>query len=191
MKESIHTKQRRYARLTDRLPAMLLALAVGVGLWPLARMWYTAVRQAQLTPYLTEVATVAAEELAVSARQQAAYSVLSAARALDRQGGVSGYVVITEAQGYKSVIRVQCTFSPDGERLAGIRVLSQNETEYLGERVATEGFTSLFAGRRPPMKLWGSAAQGSPIDGLSGSTVSAQAVVGAVNNAHAFLQEYL
>ena len=191
MRDFIYTKQRRYARLRGRLPAMLLALAVGVGLWPLAGMWYTSARQGELTLQPTQVATVNAQELTVSAEQQAAYRVLSAARALDRQGNTSGYVVITAVQGYKSVIRVQSTFSADGGRLAGIRVLSQNETEYLGERVATEGFTSLFAGRQPPMKLWGSATQGSPIDGLSGSTISAQAVVQAVNNAYGFLQAYL
>ena len=177
--------------MTLRLPAMLLALAVGVGLWPLAGLWYTSLRQAELTAQPTQVATVDAEELTVSAEQQAAYHVLSAARALDRQGKTSGYVVITAVQGYRSVIRVQSTFSADAQRLAGIRVLSQNETEYLGERVATEGFTSRFAGRKAPLKLWGSAAQGSPVDGLSGSTISARAVVQAVNDAHRFLQAYL
>ena len=91
-------------------------------------------------------------------------------------------------RGYKSDIRVQSTFAADGETLAGIRVLSQDETEYLGSRVETAEFTSLFMGRRAPLKLRGSVTPGSPIDGLSGATISSQAVIEAVNNAYAYLQ---
>lgn len=67
-------------------------------------------------------------------------------------------------------------------------MLSQHETEYLGARIATEGFAADFAGRKMPLKLADSARLGSPVDGLSGSTISAQAVVDGVNDAREFLQ---
>lgn len=183
--------QHKYPRRPTRLLAAGVMAAVSVGLWPLSGIWYTAARQPYLTAESTTVPLSGAQELPAGEAQMAAYGVLSAARALDSAGKLSGYVIISAQTGYKSVIRVQSTFSADGSRLAGVRVLSQNETEYLGDRVATEGFTAPFAGRLPPMKLWGSAAVGSPIDGLSGSTISSQAVVTAVNKAYGFLQEYL
>ena len=177
-------------RISRAWSVCLLAI-MGIGLWPLSGLWYTAVRAPYLIPDAVAVQTAGAQALAVDKGQLARYGVVSAAEALDADGHISGYVLISEQQGYKSVIRVQSTFTPDGAHLAGVRVLSQNETEYLGDRIAAEGFTMPFAGRTLPVKLWGSAALGSPVDGLSGSTISVSAVVTAVNNAHAFLRAYL
>ncbi len=178
-----------------RTPVPWLALvgmtAVSLSLWMLSGAWYTTARAAYLTPSDTAVPMAGARPLEERPDLQAAYGVLSAAAALDGNGTVTGYVLITAKTGYKSTIRVQSTFTADGKRLAAIRVLSQNETEYLGTRVASESFTAGFAGRRLPVKLWPSAALASPVDGLSGSTVSAQAVVTAVNNAHQYLKAYL
>lgn len=175
----------------SRAWSVCLAVAVGIALWPLSGLWYTAARAPYLTADAVAVQTAGAQALPVEQGRLAEYGVVSAAAVSDASGRTSGYVLISEQQGYKSVIRVQSTFAADGARLAGVRVLSQNETEYLGDRVAEEGFTMPFAGRALPIKLWGSAALGSPVDGLSGSTISASAVVSAVNNAHAFLQAYL
>lgn len=183
--------QRRYARLTERLPLALLALAVAVGLWPLAGYWYTAARQEQFSSVPITVAAAEWQELTVSQGERDAYGLLSAARAVDENGQVSGFTVVTVCTGYKSPIRVQSTFSADGRRLAEMRVLSQNETEYLGERVATEVFAALFKGRKLPLKLSQSAVYGSPVDGIAGATVSSKAVVDAVNNAYGFLTAHL
>lgn len=175
----------------SRVGAAAVMLAVSVGLWTLAGIWYTAARRPYLTAQETAVSLSGAEDMNADPPLMAEYGVLSAARALDSRGDTTGYLVVSVKNGYKSPIRVQSTFSADGSRLAAIRILSHNETEYLGDRIATEGFTAPFSGRLLPVKLWQSAAVGSPVDGLSGSTVSAQAVVGAVNNAHAFLLAYL
>ena len=191
MKKHTDETPRRYARLTRCLPFAVAALVLGVGLWPLAGMWYAAARQEELGSVSVTVDTANLEQLTVTEELRETYGLLFAARALDGSGQVSGYVVVTTATGYKSEIRVESTFSTDGGRLAGIRVLSQNETEYLGERVATEAFTVQFKGRKLPVKLAKSAAEGSPIDGLSGATVSSGAVVDAVNSAGDFLTAYL
>ncbi len=182
-------KQDRRYRGASRLLAFFLMLAVSVGAVFASATWYTVARAEALTA--TEDVTVplsVARVIPVTAEEKVTYHVDSAAQAEDAAGQVTGYLIITTVRGYKSDIRVQSTFAADGETLAGIRVLSQDETEYLGTRIESVDFTSLFAGRRAPMKLWGSATPGSPIDAISGSTVSSQAVIDAVNNAYAFLK---
>ncbi len=185
-------KQDLRYRGSRRLLAFLLMLAVSVGTVFAAEEWYNAARADYLTP--AEGVTVplsVARAIPLTAQEKQAYRVETAAQAEDVAGQVTGYLIITTVRGYKSDIRVQSTFAADGETLAGIRVLSQNETEYLGTRVESVDFTSLFAGRLAPMKLWGTATKGSPIDAISGSTVSSQAVVDAVNHAYAFLRNRL
>lgn len=174
-----------------RLMSAALMLAVSVLLWMVAGVWYTAARRPYLVAADTTVSLEGARQLEADEGLLAEYGVLSAAETLDSNGAPGGYVVIVARTGYKSVIRAQVTFSADASRVAAVRILSHNETEYLGDRIASDSFTGGFAGRLLPVKLWQSAALGSPVDGLSGSTVSAQAVVEAVNNAHAFLQRYL
>lgn len=185
-------KQDLRYRGSRRLLAFLLMLAVSVGVVFAAAVWYNTARADYLTP--AEGVTVplsVARDIVLTVQEKEAYRVESAAQAADAAGQVTGYVIVTTARGYKSDIRVQSTFAADGETLAGIRVLSQDETEYLGTRVESVDFTSLFAGRLAPMKLWGTATVGSPIDAISGSTVSSQAVVDAVNHAYAFLRNRL
>lgn len=176
---------------SSRWLSALLMTAASVGLVLLSGMWYTAARQPYLSTHPTAVAVTGAAPLEVAEDDMAAYGVLSAARSLDGAGNPNGYVIVSARTGYKSVIRVQSTFSADGTTLASVQVVSQDETEYLGSRITGESFTAPFSGRLLPMKLWTTAAPGSPVDGLSGSTISAQAVVDAVNNAHRFLQAYL
>ncbi len=177
-------------KAAPRWLAGLTMLAVSLALWLATPVAYGALRRDFLTAADTAVVMTDARELAAAEEQMTRYGILSAAAALDGET-VSGYVVMVATQGYKSVIRLQTTFEADGQRLAAVRVVSQDETEYLGDRIASPSFTEGFVGRRMPVKLWGSAALGSPVDGLSGSTVSAEAVVKGVNAAHAFLQDYM
>ncbi len=181
--------ERRY-RARPRAWATALMSVVAAGTVLLAYEWYTVARQTYLVPQDgVTVAAASTEELAVSAPLKERYRVSAAAVAYDAAGELRGYVVKSTVRGYKSDIVVETTFAADGETVATMRVLDQEETEYLGERVQTEAFSAVFAGRRAPMKLWGSATLGSPIDALSGATVSSQAVVSAVNNAYACLTE--
>lgn len=182
-------KQDLRYRGSRRLLAFLLMLAVSVGMVFAAAVWYNTARADYLIPAEGVVVPLSvARVIPLTAQEKQAYRVETAVQAEDAVGQVTGYLVITTVRGYKSDIRVQSTFAADGETLAGIRVLSQDETEYLGTRIESVDFTALFAGRLAPMKLWGSATLGSPIDTISGSTVSSQAVVDAVNNAYSYLQ---
>lgn len=176
-------------RGSRRLAATLVMLAVSVGAVALSGFWYANARAAYLSPEgVAAVPSDRAEAVVVGEQDKTDYGVESAAQFLGADGSPLGYVIVSAVHGYKSVIRVESTFAADGQTLVGIRVLSQDETEYLGTRIRSEEFTALFEGRRLPMKLWSAATKGSPIDALSGSTVSSQAVVDAVNNAYAYLQ---
>ena len=179
---------RRY-RSPARWGALGMMLVLSLGALAAALAGYETIRAPYAQSVETAVPLAGAEEMPVSLDEAQRYHVLSAARGLDAAGRVSGYVVVTARQGYKSEIKVQSTFTADGDTLAGIKVLSQQETEYLGARIVTEGFAAGFAGRKLPLKLAESAALGSPVDGLSGSTISAQAVVDAVNDARSFIRE--
>lgn len=182
-------KQDLRYRGSKRIVAFVVMLVISVALVPLASVCYNAVRAQALTP--AEGVTVpssATREMAVTAQEKDVYRVESAATAEDADGQTTGYIVITTVRGYKSDIQVQTTFAADGKTIAEMRVLKQDETEYLGNRIETPGFSALFAGRIAPMKLWGTATLGSPIDALTGATISSQAVVDAVNLAHEFLQ---
>ena len=182
------TQPQRY-RSPSRWGSLGLMLVLSLGALAAALAGYEAIRAPYAQSVETAVPLAGAEEMPVSLDEAQRYHVLSAARGLDAAGRVSGYVVVTARQGYKSEIKVQSTFTADGDTLAGIKVLSQQETEYLGARIVTEGFAAGFAGRKLPLKLAESAALGSPVDGLSGSTISAQAVVDAVNDARSFIRE--
>ena len=172
---------RRYGG-SKRLLSLFLMSVLSVAL-VLASGWiYGRVRASYLTPTQDVSMSVAGvRALSLTEQEKLGFHVDSAAYVLDAQGRQVGFMVVTTTRGYKSDIRVQSAFTADSETLVGIRVLEQDETEYLGTRIQTEEFVSLFAGRRAPMKLWGTATLGSPIDALSGSTVSSQAVVDAVN----------
>lgn len=171
-----------------RIIAFVLMLLVSVAVVFAVGYGYRLANDSYLKSYAVSVPTENVKEMTVSEQEKTDYAVESAGQALDADGNVAGYVVVTVQHGYKSDIRVQTIFAADGKTIAVMRVLDQDETEYLGQLVQTEGFSALFAGRRAPMKLWGTAAKGSPIDALSGATISSQAVVTAVNNAYAFVQ---
>ncbi len=176
--------RRRY-RTARRWPTVLLMAAVSVGVVLLAGWAYPALRAEYLTPPTETAVTVdGATPIPVTPATLTSFGAQAVFRTPE------GYVAVeTTVRGYKSDIRVRSVFSPDGQTLVSLRVLAQNETEYLGERVQTAAFAAQFAGRRGPFKLWQAATVGSPIDALSGATVSSQAVVDAVNNAYALLEE--
>ena len=183
------TETRRY-RPAPRLSSLMAMLTATLILVLTVMLVYPALQRRWWEREEIAVPAAGAAPIPVTAEQAARYGVVSAARLTDEQGRLSDYLLITERQGYASAIRVQSTFSASADRLVNIRVLSQRETEYLGARIASERFAADFNFRRLPVKLWESAVRGSPVDGLSGSTVSAQAVVDAVNGGYDFLREY-
>lgn len=87
--------------------------------------------------------------------------------------------------GYGGPVLARVTLGADGSiesvAFGGARFL---ETDGVGSRVRDDAsFAQSFVGKTPPLTL------GKDIDALAGATVSSQAAVDAVNQAHAFLTE--
>lgn len=189
MKREENPEHRRYRPAPRRL-ALVLMLLAGAGLVVFSGVWYTAARQEQLTAQDVPFTMEGAQELPLTEADAATYQVESVARAVDGEGQTAGYLLITRANGYKSKIRVQTVFAVNKRTVVSVRVLYQQETEYLGSRITGEAFLSQFTGRQAPMRLWIHPTNGSPVDAISGSTISSGAVVDAVNGGYRYLQNH-
>ncbi|MDE5605338.1 MAG: FMN-binding protein [Eubacterium sp.] len=131
------------------------------------------------------------KEIDISSTNAGDYNVTEVKEAYDASGKVVAYVVTGTAIGYNTEvpIEIESTISADGTILASIDVLQQEETEYLGVRIKEDAFKNQFAARLLPVVPLKSDETGSPIDLISGSTISSNAVLEAVNNAQAFVAE--
>ncbi len=109
---------------------------------------------------------------------------------LDRQGELVGVALETQGVGYQDMIRLLYAYSLDEQAITGIRVLESRETPGLGDRIETdEDFLSNFvqldvslaAGENElahPIEFVKPGSKTSPwqIDGITGATISSQAV---------------
>lgn len=131
------------------------------------------------------------KEIDISKTNAADYNITSVQEAYDAGGKVVAYVVNGTALGYNAdvPIEISTTVSADGTILCSMDVLHHEETEYLGDRIATDAFKNQFAARLFPVVASTSDETGSPVDLLAGSTISSDAVLEAVNNAQAFVAE--
>jgi uncharacterized protein with FMN-binding domain len=86
---------------------------------------------------------------------------------------VLGYVSLMEGSGYEDGLVVAVAAGADGT-IEGVRVVEHNETPTIGGKVAEEEFLAQFEGLAPTEVSL--AADGGPVDGVSGATVSSTAV---------------
>ena len=131
------------------------------------------------------------KEIDISATNAADYNISAVEEAYDASGNVVAYVVTGTAIGYNAdvPIKIASTVSADGTVLASIDVLEQEETEYLGVRIKEDAFKNQFTARLLPVVPSTSDETGSPIDLIASSTISSNAVLEAVNNAHSFVAD--
>ncbi len=132
-------------------------------------------------------------------------------RGFDRDGELAGYAFIGEARGYSSDISVMVGIDPSGE-IAGIEILSQQETPGLGTRAvevpATRTFWEALLGREaeepPGRPLFQEQFSGKTVDrlevvtgeteteieALTGATITSRAITEAVKQSlQAFLEQ--
>jgi electron transport complex protein RnfG len=117
-----------------------------------------------------------------------------------RRGGQPAGVVLVpvRARGYSGTIDLAIGIRNDGT-LAGVRVVRENETPGLGDRVHQDRSPWLdrFRGRSledPPAAEWAPGSAGGAFDQLSGATITSRGVVSAVHAAleyHAAAREDL
>ena len=83
------------------------------------------------------------------------------------------------------------TITADGKVVCGIDIIKQEETEYLGVRIATDDFKNQFTDKKLPVSSSNSIEKGSKIDVIAKSTISSQAVIDGVDNAAEYVKTFL
>lgn len=114
----------------------------------------------------------------------------------DAAGQLVGVAIEAAAQGYQDVIRALYGYDPDREIVRGFTVLESRETPGLGDKIARDpdflrNFEALDVRLNPagdgllhPVVTVGEGSKESPweIDGITGATISAQAVGRMIND---------
>ncbi|MBK1733963.1 hypothetical protein CKO15_01430 [Halorhodospira abdelmalekii] len=114
----------------------------------------------------------------------------------DADGALVGVALSGSGRGYEDVIRVLYGFDPQRERIIGMTILSSRETPGLGDRIESdERFLASFRDLAAALAddgeglahtirtvAPGAAAAPGEIDGITGATVSAEAVGRIVNH---------
>lgn len=111
----------------------------------------------------------------------------------DENNQVVAYLIKGTTTGYnaESPIEMSTTVSADGKYVYGIDIIKQEETEYLGVRIATDDFKNQFSGKKLPVSSSNSIEAGSKIDVIAKSTISSQAVIDGVDNAAEYVNTFL
>ena len=89
-----------------------------------------------------------------------------------RAGNGVGFVFHTYAPGYKGPVPVMVGLDPEG-RIIGIRMLSNQETRGIGDRVEDPAYLALFLGLDSP----------DGVQSISGATITVDALKDALRNA--------
>ncbi len=104
----------------------------------------------------------------------------------DSAGHRIGVAITAAEPGFQELINLMIGFDPATGTLTGYKVLDQQETPGLGQRIETDtAFTQQFAGRVAPLKGVKLRAGGDPsqVQTITGATISSRAVIRIINNA--------
>ena len=101
---------------------------------------------------------------------------------LTSDGSVVGYVFVTSAKGYGGDISVMVGVLGDGT-VAGVNILSINETAGLGMNAKTQSFLDQFLGKSGEIGVAKNNPSDTEIQALTGATITSSAMATAVNTA--------
>ena len=101
---------------------------------------------------------------------------------LDSEGSVMGYVFVTSAKGYGGDISVMVGVLGDGT-VAGVNILSINETAGLGMNAKNQSFLDQFLGKSGEIGVAKNNPSDTEIQALTGATITSSAMATAVNTA--------
>jgi electron transport complex protein RnfG len=107
-------------------------------------------------------------------------------RALNAEQKETGLVIAASGQGFADRIELLVALDLAGEKLTGLYIVDQKETPGLGDFITKEKWRSQFAGKPATEKLRVTktgAKIPSEVDGVTGATISSEAVVAIVNTA--------
>ena len=103
----------------------------------------------------------------------------------DTSGGVVGYALPAEGNGYQGVIKLMVGLTTDLSEITGISVLEQVETPGLGGRISEQAFQEQFRGVKTEPAV-GYVKNQKPdrdtdIQAVTGATISSRSVVTIIN----------
>lgn len=103
-----------------------------------------------------------------------------------------GYVITTtDGEGYGGNIQISVGVTNDGT-VNGVAILSISETAGLGMNATDPAFLNKYAGQKTEsFYVSKDGGEGTPIDALSGATLTSRSVTGAVNAALGYFQNGL
>lgn len=101
---------------------------------------------------------------------------------LASDGSVMGYVFVTSAKGYGGDISVMVGVLGDGT-VAGVNILSINETAGLGMNAKNQSFLDQFPGKSGEIGVAKNNPSDTEIQALTGATITSSAMATAVNTA--------
>ena len=106
---------------------------------------------------------------------------------LDADGNLVGLAFIADGGGFQGNIRIMVGLSVDYLKLKGIKVIEQNETPGLGNRIKEPAFEGQFKGLEIKPKVeyikYRKPEKPNQITAITGATISSDAVVKNINNA--------
>ncbi len=107
-----------------------------------------------------------------------------------QEGELSGIAFkVVAPDGYSGNITVMVGVTPEGT-VAGIEILTHNETPGLGDKIELPAFKEIFAGKNLENADWRVKKDGGEFDQITGATISPRAVVGAVRNGLEFFRDH-
>ncbi|MDD6727971.1 MAG: FMN-binding protein [Eubacteriales bacterium] len=171
--------------------SLVVMIIVTVGMIFGSKALYDAANKKYNEPVEISFTIASTKDVALSGTNAENYSVTGVEEAYDNAGNLVAYVVEGTTVGYnqESPIEMSTVISADGTLVCGVDILHQDETEYLGVRIAGDDFKGQFDGRYLPVVASTSTEKGSKIDVIANSTISSQAVIDGVNNAQNFVNE--
>lgn len=106
--------------------------------------------------------------------------ITKAYTALDQSGRVTGACVITETSGYDIGIQTVTGVKED-KTVAGVEIISLNETPGLGAKATDASFRGQYAGKSAEIGVSKSGATATDIQAISGATLTSKGVTNGVN----------
>lgn len=100
-------------------------------------------------------------------------------------------VIIHQEPGLWGTIRAAVGFNVEDMKITNIEFIEQNETPGLGARITQEWFKSGVRGKSVPVGIGEGVPEQMRIDAVTGATVTTDAVVDIINNAHKKAEEII
>ncbi len=107
-------------------------------------------------------------------------------RALDAEARPVGTVLAASGLGFADRIELLVALDSESARITGLYIVDQKETPGLGDFITKTNWRAQFAGKPADRRLSVTktgARRPEQVDGVTGATISSEAVVGIVNDA--------